>query len=65
MVKFLDSNNIKCRKYQGQERLDGNLWANFVKKHKEQPNMFLDPVPYVQVIKEGCFGKTLSIDYKD
>ena len=32
---FFDSNNIKRRKYQGQERLDGNLCANFVKKDKE------------------------------
>ena len=35
MDTLLDSNNIKCRQYQVQERLDGNLRANFVEKDKE------------------------------
>ena len=77
MDTFLDSNNIKRIKYIGQERLEGNHCANFVRKDKEL-GVFLhsqicseDPVPYVLIVKQlktvmdGCFGKSLSIDYKD
>lgn len=77
MDTFLDSNNIKRIKYQGQERLDGNQCAEFVRKDKELGEFLNsqkcseDPVPYVQMVKElqivmdGCFGKTLSFDYKN